>query len=194
MKKEKLVPIGKLRKILFDDWALRVKIRDGFKCLCCGGDDNLTSHHWYICDHFAHMARYCVDNGATLCYTDHIRKVHQRADFASVAPLYRLVSDSVERSGSFLSTGNIEMLSRLEVTVPQLRALYAEMRLRRVELRDVASVNARGGKVTVATAVGCNQQAVAGNVVILEGKEFDVVRAGKVDRLCRYTLTPFSGE
>ena len=56
--KEKLPSLTKVKRFLYADWTLRVKIRDGFKCLLCGSTENLTSHHWYVSDHHAHAARY----------------------------------------------------------------------------------------------------------------------------------------
>ena len=51
-----LISIPAIKKSLYEDWALRVKKRDGFKCLMCGSSENLTSHHWAICDHFSGLA------------------------------------------------------------------------------------------------------------------------------------------
>jgi hypothetical protein len=83
-KKEKLVSLSTIKKTLYADWALRVKQGDGWKCALCGSTDNLTAHHWYCSDHFAHAARYCIGNGVTLCYACHIRSVHTRADWATI--------------------------------------------------------------------------------------------------------------
>lgn len=83
-KKEKLVSIGTIKKTLYADWALRVKQADDWKCALCGSTNNLTAHHWYCSDHFAHAARYCIGNGVTLCYACHIRSVHTRADWATI--------------------------------------------------------------------------------------------------------------
>ena len=86
-KKEKLVSLSTIKKTLYADWALRVKEADGWKCALCGSTDNLTAHHWYCSDHFAHAARYCIGNGVTLCYPCHIRFVHTRADWATVSKI-----------------------------------------------------------------------------------------------------------
>ena len=86
-KKEKLVSIGTIKKTLYADWALRVKQADDWKCALCGSTDNLTAHHWYCSDHFAHAARYCIGNGVTLCYACHIRSVHTRADWTTVSKI-----------------------------------------------------------------------------------------------------------
>ena len=83
-KKEKLVSLSTIKKTLYADWALRVKQGDGWKCALCGSTDNLTAHHWYCSDHFAHAARYCIGNGVTLCYACHIRSVHTRADWVTI--------------------------------------------------------------------------------------------------------------
>lgn len=86
-KKEKLVSLSAIKKTLYADWALRVKQGDGWKCAICSSTDNLTAHHWYCSDHFAHAARYCIGNGVTLCYACHIRSVHTRADWATVSKI-----------------------------------------------------------------------------------------------------------
>jgi len=114
MTKQKLPSIAKVKKSLYNDWALRVKQRDGWKCLLCGATDNLTAHHWYVCDHNAHAARYALANGATLCYACHIRGIHQRADWQSVNGLYLRLLDTGAIGVSDPTA--INELSKIELT------------------------------------------------------------------------------
>lgn len=91
-KKAKLPPLSSVKKALMQDWARRVKERDGWGCMLCGSTDNVTAHHWFVANHFANQARYMVDNGITLCYACHIRKVHTRADYVTIGRLKHLMS------------------------------------------------------------------------------------------------------
>ena len=56
---------GKLREIKDKQWALDIKERDGFKCLHCGKDKYLNSHHIFTRNNYA--VRWDMDNGITLC-------------------------------------------------------------------------------------------------------------------------------
>lgn len=97
MNKKKKVPlpsIKEVKKTLRENWALQVKLKDGRKCALCGSTNNLTSHHWYVCDHHAHVARYEISNGITLCYACHIRTVHTRADYVTIKNLYKYMQDN----------------------------------------------------------------------------------------------------
>lgn len=47
------------------------------KCALCGGRGNQT-HHYFSRRHYA--TRWLLNNGVYLCFTCHIRKVHQQAD------------------------------------------------------------------------------------------------------------------
>lgn len=47
------------------DWALKVKERDGFKCVYCGKDKYLNSHHIFSRKHQG--LRWDLENGITLC-------------------------------------------------------------------------------------------------------------------------------
>lgn len=56
---------GKLRQIKDKKWSLEIKERDGFKCLYCGKEDYLNSHHIFSRSNYA--VRWDMDNGITLC-------------------------------------------------------------------------------------------------------------------------------
>lgn len=56
---------GKQRQIKDKKWALDIKERDGFKCLHCGKEEYLNSHHIYSRSNYA--VRWDMDNGITLC-------------------------------------------------------------------------------------------------------------------------------
>ena len=125
-KKEKLVSLSTIKKTLYADWALRVKQEDGWKCVLCGSTDNLTAHHWYCSDHFAHAARYCIGNGVTLCYACHIRSVHTRADLATISKIHQYMK---EQRG-FIEN-HVITLTEMELTTAFLRDLWNLFRVPR---------------------------------------------------------------
>ncbi|MFA6690341.1 MAG: hypothetical protein WCS18_12795 [Sphaerochaetaceae bacterium] len=179
----KLPSIPKIKKALYADWALRVKRRDGFECLLCGATENLTAHHWYVCDHNAHAARYSVDNGATLCYACHIRGIHTRADYVSVRRIFGLMI------GSKANLCVLQDLSKTELTTAVYRNLWDAMRERVIDLYP-EQIGHKGGKVFVWTKGP--QEAVAGNVVRFElsGASYVVSVVAKIESadMYRYTL------
>jgi len=186
MKKPKLPSIPKIKKALYADWSLRVRTRDGFKCLLCQATENITAHHWYAADHFSHCARYAVDNGATLCYACHIRGIHQRADYVSV----ERVANAVGMTNS--SMMGVEMLIQQELTTPLLRELWDAMRKRPVVV-SYAHLTSKGGKQFLKQQG--HQIAVAGNTVRLppgflrsENDIYEVTTVAKTDDGYRYTL------
>lgn len=60
---------GKQRQIKDKEWSLKIKERDGFKCLYCGKTEYLNSHHIYTRSNYA--VRWDMDNGITLCSGHH---------------------------------------------------------------------------------------------------------------------------
>lgn len=92
-KKELLPSISQIKKTLYANWALKVKQADDWKCALCQSTEKLTAHHWYVCDHHAHTARYEVSNGITLCFACHIRSVHTRADYVTVKKLHNYMME-----------------------------------------------------------------------------------------------------
>lgn len=184
----KLVSIPKIKKTLYADWALRVKQRDGFKCLLCGATENLTSHHWYICDHHAHAARYSVENGATLCYACHIRGIHTRADYVSITHLLSALVQKGVSSNDFMT---IDSMACVEVNTSLLRGLWDAMRSRTVSLNPY-QIGVKGTKTSA--WVLAPQRAVVGNVVSLNDDptryEVCVVKKLEDKNMFRYTLKP----
>lgn len=161
-KKIKLPSISKVKKALHDDWALRVKQRDGWKCLLCGGEELLTAHHWYFTSQRGHAARYCIDNGATLCFTCHIREVHENPGFATIDAVRRAV---VAKSPAF-NENNICTLKGIEVTTELLRSMWDKMRERVIPVddMDISEWCVRGSKFFMAVSFP-HPIAVVGNVV-----------------------------
>lgn len=187
MKKTNLPSIPRIKKALYADWSLRVRTRDGFKCLLCGATENLTAHHWYCCDHHAHAARYAIDNGATLCYACHIRGIHTRADFVSVQRLQAAIgTDSVTMYG-------VHLLMQQELTTPLLRELWDAMRKRHIPIICYEQLKVRKDGKAFITIPG-RQEAVAGNVMDLAGYAilglFEVTTVAKTEDGYRYTLKP----
>lgn len=125
-KKEKLVSLSTIKKTLYANWALRVKEADGWKCALCGSTDNLTAHHWYCSDHFAHAARYCIGNGVTLCYACHIRSVHTRADWTTVSK----IREYMEVQNRFNENYIVDMMAK-ELSTAFLRELWDTFRIPR---------------------------------------------------------------
>lgn len=198
MRKPKLTPIPFIKKALFADWALRVKQRDGWKCLLCGSEENLTAHHWHICDHHAHAARYCVDNGATLCYTCHIRGVHQRADHFITSRIYaalRRLETSLTRADLLVfKLKAIESLSDIEITTEYLRRLYSEMQKRapvKVDPYDIVNWTNRGAKRFMTIDADMRLLATIGNRIAVDREDYLVKSVAKAGNAYRYTLVPF---
>ena len=164
-KKPNLPSISKVKKALHDDWALRVKIRDGHKCLLCGTTELLTAHHWYFTSQRGHAARYCVDNGATLCFTCHMREVHENPGYATINAVCKGV---LARSPEF-DEASIIALSQVEVTTASLRLLWDAMRARPVTLDNYnALVDVKGGKLFL-TVDSDQKIAVVGNTILTPG-------------------------
>ena len=182
MKKPKLPSIPKIKKALYADWSLRVRARDGFKCLLCGATENITAHHWYVSDHHAHAARYAIANGATLCYACHIRGIHSRADFVSVKKL----GDGL--NVTFATMSGIDLLIKQELTTPLLREFWDAMRKRPVEV-TVYSGRRLGKKEYI--IVPGKQIAVPCNVLRMPDRGeylYEVAVVTKTEDGYRYTL------
>jgi uncharacterized protein (UPF0147 family) len=130
-KKEKLASLSTIKKTLYANWALRVKEADGWKCALCGSTDNLTAHHWYCSDHFAHAARYCLGNGVTLCYACHIRSVHTRADWTTVSK----IREYMEEQRRFNENYIVDMMAK-ELSTAFLRELWDTFRIPRTISRE----------------------------------------------------------
>lgn len=137
-----LPSLGRVREALYCDWALRVKQLDGWKCAMCPSTTDLNAHHWYVSDHHAHAARYCLNDGVTLCYTCHVRAVHTRADWMTISKLHDL---AVRRPG--FDADEIEELAKTELTVPLLRSMWCAMRARPIKITDEFRVRERGGTI-----------------------------------------------
>lgn len=186
-KKIKLPSISKVKKALHDDWALRVKQRDGWKCLSCGGDELLTAHHWYFTSQRGHAARYCVDNGATLCFTCHIREVHENPGYATI----NAVRLAVMRNSPDFDENNICLLKGVEVTTQLLRSMWDAMRARPVSLGQLdALCSVRGNKLFLSTSAK-RPVAVVGNTILAPGFgvcEVLVVSPDGKSGALRYTL------
>ena len=161
----KLPSISQVKKALYADWTLRVKQRDGWKCLGCGcTDSRLSAHHWYVSDHLSHAARYCIHNGATLCYACHIRRIHQNPDWTSIKPVWDAVSQTAGFDERVITT-----LANTELTTDMLRRLWDAMRARPVTLDNYETVvDVRGKKLFL--SVDCRRPiAVVGNTIVAPG-------------------------
>lgn len=177
--KTKLPALSKVKKALYADWALRVKQRDGWKCLLCGSENKPTTHHWCVSDHHAHAARYSVANGATLCYACHIRRVHSRADFVSVDAVRRAVLAKT-------NTWDLERIgevAKIEVTTDFLRSLWNAMRNRPIIFRredivvNVGAAFPKPEKKFPVVHLSKVPVAVVGNTVLARLSEREEMRA-----------------
>ena len=186
-KQEKLPSLSRIKKALYADWSLRVRTRDGFRCLLCWETDKLTAHHWYCSDHHAHAARYSVDNGATLCYACHIRHIHTRADYVSV----RNLREQIGVTDAALV--RIDELIRTDLSTTVLRGLWDAMRARPITIIPCKTVY-QGAKVFVFDDE--KQAAVVDNVVRLDADIADdsLYSVAAIARMpsgaLRYTLKP----
>ena len=173
-----LISIPAIKKSLYEDWALRVKKRDGFKCVMCGSSENLTSHHWAICDHYSGLAKYEVCNGATLCYSCHIHKIHERADLQSVYELEKIVLPKTGYDNAQSLLSHLESVRDVDVKNCMYRTLYKLMQERTIAFYDgtddksvlkeeyrirKSKTYPHGYRIFI-TGVSKNQIAVAGNV------------------------------
>lgn len=195
--KLKLPSLKEVKDALYDDWSLRVRALDSWRCLLCeSADGGMSPHHWWICDHYAKGARYCVDNGATLCYTCHVRGIHYRADKVSVD---RIMDALARRRFPAWRQSKVEetirAASEVELTTGVLRQMWDEMRLRPVVLRNpILSCVPKGGKLFL-TVDSSHQIACVGNTIVLPDHgicEVNVV--APIDANFRYTLRKLTGE
>jgi len=131
------------------------------------------------------MARYCADNGATLCYTCHIRGIHRRADYRTARRIWRAVTAKIGQ----IDEGNIERLAAVEVTTASLRKMWDAMRARPIDLaeHDIL-IDVKGSKLFM-TVANDRQIAVAGNTVLAPGFGLcEVTVVSPFDGSYRYTL------
>jgi len=68
-KKYKLKLEKKNNKLLFKEWSLKVKERDNNKCVVCGDNKYINSHH--IIPREIIYLRFDINNGVTLCAKHH---------------------------------------------------------------------------------------------------------------------------
>ncbi len=111
-----------IKRDLDEEWGRLVRDRDGWKCAMCSETNNLAAHHWCRGAQRSKMARWCLDNGITLCYTCHIRLAHERPDWLLYDSFRRYIM-MVSNTGSQLCC-NIERLSNIEATEDNTRSLW----------------------------------------------------------------------
>lgn len=81
MKRKKLIPLNKLKKLMDKEWS-RVVRKVNPKCLVCGRTDNLAAHHVIVKKNQSLTTRWLINNGTALCYRDHMLHVHgNQADY-----------------------------------------------------------------------------------------------------------------
>ena len=190
-KKQKLPSLATVKKTLFADWALRVKKRDGFKCVLCGCEDRLSAHHWYACDHNAHGARYCVDNGVTLCYTCHLRTVHCRADYVTVRRIHNYCVAKFNFHESV-----VDALIDTELTTVGLRMLWDNFRGR---ITDVSTTDGRyivrrnGRKKFLVDGNYTSPQFIPHAIVRIDSRLYEInVVAKTQEPYWRYTIVEYT--
>ena len=78
--KHKKTPRRKLVEKLDKLWSQEVRKKMP-RCIVCGATTNLNSHHAIVRKAQSLGVRWIVDNGVTLCFRDHILKLHgQQSD------------------------------------------------------------------------------------------------------------------
>lgn len=94
MNKSALLP--KMKEKAAKVWGAMVFCRDRH-CKLCGRDDvTMAPHHWIVNAARSLRGRYDRDNGVILCFTCHRRKVHPRADFATINDLRLAIGIKLE--------------------------------------------------------------------------------------------------
>ena len=78
--------IKRLKKECDKLWSQAVRMRDG-ACILCGKREGLAAHHWIHSRARSLAHRHDVRNGVTLCFADHIYKVHTDATAATMEEL-----------------------------------------------------------------------------------------------------------
>ena len=112
-----------LRKKLIDKldmlWSMAVRARYP-RCIICGSEKTLSSHHCIVRKGQTIGVRWLVDNGVTLCFSDHICKLHgpQGGDAVFmkryIAILNKLISE--ERQQEIIEIGHrINKISTFEM-------------------------------------------------------------------------------
>ena len=189
--KKKLPSIPEVKRTIMENWKLRVKQRDGWACVLCGAKDYLNAHHWYASDHSGHMSRYCIDNGVTLCYACHLRKVHIRADYRTINELFTHMLENGKADPKL-----IDSLIDTPVTVPELRALWKTFRSDVVDCQDDFYILKKGKKIFLLQNTDIeNQSFVKNQIVVFEELYYDVVVVSKLPTgQYRYTLKEMEKE
>jgi len=184
--KQKLPDLRIVKKTLYTTWSLKVKQADEWRCALCGEAVlPLMSHHWYCCDKQAHAARYVVDNGITLCFACHLRKVHLRADYVIVNKLYRYMVDYRSFDPWFT-----KVRMTVDLTTAELRRLWDEMCEDVTDLVPLNGVFTMRGEKSFVHLPSISHQMFAPHNILANGKtkyEVTVVATMK-DKTYRYTL------
>lgn len=115
--------ISLVRKDLDNEWGRRVRERDGNQCTQCGAVKDLTAHHWCRNAQRSRAARWCLDNGITLCYACHIRFAHERPDWLLYDSYRRHVVATTGRDTARV-TDNIELVSGLTLDDKTIRRIW----------------------------------------------------------------------
>lgn len=126
-------PLRLIKKDLDDDWAQRVKERDGQTCAMCGvkgsktkpsgtGQDALTAHHWYKTKSRAGMARWARACGVTVHFSGHIHSLHENPCWMDLEPIY----GHVENLEGLDTINALPTLVALEPTEERVRALWLQ--------------------------------------------------------------------
>jgi hypothetical protein len=71
------------------------KKRDGWKCIVCGATDSLHSHHVFFHKGHSQALAYDPRNLATLCFVDHIIRIHRRGDGAFISVVLEKMTEIV---------------------------------------------------------------------------------------------------
>jgi len=191
--KKKLPDLRTIKKTLYATWSLKVKQADYWRCSLCGDEDRVAAHHWYCCDKQAHAARYVVDNGITLCFACHLRKVHLRADYVTINKLYQYMTQHRTFDPWFT-----EKRMQVKLTTKELRRLWDEMRYCVVNIDTLTTVRVsteKCGKLFIHFPKEEHPLFIPYNVVTHNGLLYEVaVVATMKDKTYRYTLRELNTE
>lgn len=104
-KREKLPPINKLKKQLWELCRNITLINYDNTCMLCGKKNNenyvnkagkicktvLSCHHFIHNDHNSSKYRFSIFNIVPICYTCHIRKIHEQSSYKIINDLIKNV-------------------------------------------------------------------------------------------------------
>ena len=99
--KNKKSALSVLKNKLDVQWSLAVRTRDHFTCVMCGkvpeSREHMQAHHWVVRKARSLATRWLLDNGACLCYSCHLCRIHGETDKEFVDEFFRRMTLKVPK-------------------------------------------------------------------------------------------------